>query len=160
MPFISTVAADVPPITRVAPTSTPEPSIGEKTCKKMGSGMAAGGSGGPEVRPTGGGVGVITALSMGATWGTGEGANSGISSNGARRAGARTVGEMGMESVRGEIASVTPPGPQAAKPEAKITTNNSPAKILSSETPLFLNPVPVLNYRLKSQAILPSREEY
>ena len=50
---------------------------------------------------------------------------------------------MGMESVGGEVASVTPPGPQAAKPRTQITTKTGPAKILGNGIPLFLNPVPV-----------------
>ena len=139
---MSTVTADVLPITRVAPTSTPEPSIGDKTCKKMGSGMAIGESVGPVVPPARAGVGVITAMSIGATRGTGDGANSSISSNGARTAGAGTVGEMGREpvGVGSGVESVTSPGPQATKPSAQKPARTSLAKIFGSIASLFLIP--------------------
>jgi hypothetical protein len=97
---------------------------------------------------------------MGATWGTGEGANSGIFSIGARTAGDGTVEGMGRDSFGGGAASVTPLGPQAAKPKAQTTTETSPAKILANETPLFLYPVPIFYYWLKFHTILTSREAY
>ena len=60
-------------------------------------------------------------------------------------------------TARKEAELAQPPVDEA---QIKVNSVADPAKILGSETSLFLNPVPVLNYWLKSQPILPSREEY
>ena len=113
------LSAEVVPITLVAPTSTPEPSIGDRSSNVIGLG---GNAAGMTWGATGGlGGGSIISRAIGATRGTAVRGSSGIVS-----AGARMAGGVGIVSLGDRGRLVVALGPQANKPSMQADRRISP----------------------------------
>ena len=111
---MSTVAPDVLPVILAAPTSIPEPSIGDRTRKVMGLGGSPVGVGMTRVTFTGVETGPTLSLATGATLGPTVGADSGIGSAKARMEGVGGNPISFGDAIGADVA----PGPQATKTKA------------------------------------------
>ena len=108
---MSTLEADVVPVILVAPTSIPEPSIGDRTRNVMGSGGSPVGDGVVLVTTTGVLTGLTVSGANGGTLGITVGTDSGIVSARVRMEGMGGDSISFGDSVGAEVA----PGPQATK---------------------------------------------